>query len=127
MEESHRRLFERKYFEWEQQFKKTEVVLKDMTLFELLSAFKTVLDNVPKETVHDIGAVGITIEEQIDFLMTQLEKKERIVFSSIMQQLEERLAIIVTFMAILELIRTHRIIIQQAGVFGEIYILKRGG
>ena len=126
LETSRRRLFPRTYFDWEKQYKKTEVVLKDISLFDLLTAFKRVLENMPKETSHGVGAVGATVEERIAFLEKQLEENERIAFGELMSQMKERVVVIVTFMAILELIRLHRIRIQQASIFSEIYILRSG-
>jgi segregation and condensation protein A len=127
-----RRLYPRSYFDWAKNYldKEDEVLdnatfMKDVTLFDLLSAFKLVLDNVPKITAHEVNAPTINIEDQINYLVGLLEEKERIGFVDVMTQLKERLIIIVTFMAILELIRTHRIRIQQATLFGEIWIIRR--
>ena len=96
-----------------------------MSLFDLLSAFKTVLDNMPKVTSHEVSALGVTVEDQIEFLKERLKINDRIAFGEIMEHLKERIIVIVTFMAILELIKTHQIRIQQASVFGEIWILRR--
>lgn len=126
MEVRRRDLFPRTYFDWEKKYKKTEVVLKEISLFDLLSAFKQVLDNMPVETSHEVGAVGVTVEEQIAFLEEQLRTKDRIAFSDLMGRLKERVTVIVTFMAILELIRLHRIRVQQASIYSEIYIAKPG-
>lgn len=125
METQQRRLFPRSYFEWEKKYEKKEIVLKDVTMFDLLTAFKYVLDNIPKTTVHEIGPAGPTIENQIQFLLNLLEEKGRICFRELMSELKKRVAIVVTFVAILELIRTHRIIVQQVSIFGEIWISKK--
>ena len=125
LETQQRRFFPRSYFEWEKRYEKKEVVLKDVTMFDLLTAFKYVLDHIPKTTVHQVGPTGPTIEEQIQFLLKLLEKKERICFNELMAELKERVAIVVTFVAILELIRTHRILVRQASLFGEIWILRK--
>jgi len=130
IEVQQRRLYPRAFFSWAKKFKGKDKIsnkefLKDVSLFDLLSAFKTVLDNMPKVTAHEVAALGVTIEDQIEFLMEQLKAKERIGFREIIEQLKERIIVIVTFMAILELIKTHQIRIQQASVFGDIWILKR--
>ena len=124
MELRRRDLFPRMYFDWEQKYKKTEVILKEISLFDLLSAFKQVLDNMPVETAHEVGAVGVTVEDQIVFLEEELQAKGRVSFSDVMSRLKERVAVIVTFMAILELIRLRRIRVQQASTYSEIYIAK---
>lgn len=129
LETQQRRQFPRQFFDWTKKYKKTvdvtdEEFMRDVTLFDLLSAFKDVLENMPKITSHQIGVVGVTIEEQIEFLIQTVAEKERIGFRELMKELKERVAVIVTFMAILECIRTHRISIQQADIFGEIWITK---
>ena len=130
MEAQQRRLFPRSFFGWAKKYHEKkdvtgEELLKDVTLFDLLSAFKLALDNMPKVTTHDVGSVGVTIEDQIEYILKRLRDKERLGFQDIMNHFKERIMIVVTFMAILELIRTHRIRIQQASVFGEIWISRR--
>lgn len=126
LEAHQRRLYTRSYFDWEKKHEKAEVILKDIALFDLLSAFKSVLENMPKVTTHDVGVLGVTVEEQIAFLEQKLKEKERLGFQELISGLKERIVVIVTFMAILELIRTHRIRVQQASVFSEIYIVRVG-
>ena len=127
METRQRRLYPRSYFDWEKKTGEEDVtseeeILKDVTLFDLLTAFKTVLYNMPKLTPHEVGTIGVSVEDQIEFLMNRLQEKQRIGFGDLMDQLKERVIVVVTFMALLELIRTHRIRVQQASVYGEIWI-----
>jgi segregation and condensation protein A len=125
LEERQSRHFARKYFEWEKPYKEKEVVLKDMSMFDLLAAFKAVLDNMPKKLVHEVQMIPVTLEEQMEFLVKSLEGKDHVVFADLMKQLEDRIVVIVTFMAILEMVRTRRIFIRQSDVFGEIWISNR--
>ena len=130
IETHQRRLFPRSFFGWVKKYQGKEKIsntefLKDVALFDLLSAFKTVMDNMPKVTAHEVHTIGVTIEDQITFILDWIKEKERIGFREIMDQMKERVIIIVTFMAILELIRTHQIRIQQASIFGEIWILRQ--
>lgn len=130
IEERQRRLYPHVNFKWtknyiEVQEISNEELLKDISLFELFKAFKTALDNAPKITTHEVHRINATVEEQIDFLYNRLQEKKRISFTDIMENLKERLVIIVTFIAILELIKTRQIIIQQAESFGELWISKR--
>jgi segregation and condensation protein A len=128
-EADQRRLFPRSYFEWTKRFEKEEipgdVFLKDVTMFDLMTAFKSALDNMPQITTHQVSTIGVTIDEQIEFMLELISRKERIAFTEIMGQLRERVVVIVTFMAILELIRTRRIRVQQASVFSEIWISRK--
>ena len=125
MEDNQRRLYPRSFFDFAKKREEKEIILKDVTLFDLIVAFKTVLEHVPIKNVHDVSAIGATVEEQIDFVLNRLIEKEEFSFRELFFQLKERITIVVTFMAILELIRTHRILVRQSGVFGEIWISKR--
>jgi segregation and condensation protein A len=128
IEEKQRRVFPRVYFKWAKKYEEEdteEEVLKDISIFDLLTAFKFVLENTPKESLHQVGGIGVTIEDQIANLLKLLEDNERLIFSELMKKYQERITIVVTFVAILELIRMHRIVIQQASLFGEIYICRR--
>lgn len=130
MEDRQRRLYPRKSFNWTKKYIETEEVsneelLKNISMFDLLVAFKTVLDKVPKITTHEVRSIKVTVDEQIIFLKKQLEENERITFSDLMNRIKERIVIIVTFIAILELIKTRQITVRQAGVFGELWISAR--
>lgn len=124
-EERQRRKFPRTYFDWEKKYENKKIIMKEVSMFDLLTAFKSVLDNMPRIDSHSVGAIGPTLEEQIDYLINVMKKKERVAFSDLMKELTDRISVVVTFIALLELIRTHRILIQQAGVFGEIWIMRR--
>ena len=125
LEERQSRHFPRRYFEWQKSYREKEVVLKDMSLFDLLAAFKSVLDNLPKQAYHEIQLIPVTIEEQMEFLTRFLEGKDHIVFSEVMAWLRDRIVVIVTFMAILEMVRNRRILVRQSDLFGEIRISNR--
>ncbi|MCI0515089.1 segregation/condensation protein A [candidate division KSB1 bacterium] len=96
--------------------------LTDVTLFQLMEVFRRTLENAPKTTFHRVEIDPVTVEEQIDYIVNMLEAKRHVLFSDIMANLKERLIIIVTFLAILELIRREKILIKQAAPFEEIWI-----
>lgn len=127
MEDRQSRHFPRTYFGWQEDYKSEgkEVVLKEMTMFDLLAAFKRVLDNAPQETFHVVGEVGATIEDQIEVLRGLVQTQDKVVFSELMQSIKNRVTIIVTFMAILELIKLRQIVVKQSSVFEEIWIMRR--
>ncbi len=127
METRQQRFFPRSDFGWGRELSAEgaaeEEVLQDASLFDLLTAFKYVLDHMPKIDSHTVGSIGVTIEDQISFMKNRVAEKKRVLFRELMGELRERVTIIVTFMAILELIRTHQIRVQQAELFGEIWIV----
>jgi segregation and condensation protein A len=127
IEDRQRRLFPRSYFDWQKKFRREEqeVILKEVSLFDLLTAFKSVIDNMPQEVYHEVGEIGPTVEEQIVFLEVQLQKNEQISFLDLMKRLKNKVTVVVTFMAILEMIRTRKIMVRQNEIFSDIWIMKR--
>ncbi|MCK7472493.1 MAG: segregation/condensation protein A [Rhodopseudomonas palustris] len=124
-EERQSRVFHRSYFEWQKPYRQKEVVLKDMTMFDLLSAFRDVLSNMPKVRYHEVKPIGVTIEEQIDYVLNGIGDKGHVLFRDLLAPITERIILVVTFMAILELIKAKRISVRQSDVFGEIFIMRR--
>ncbi len=103
-----------------------EEFLEKVTLFDLIIAFKRALDNMPKITYHQVQRIDVTVEEQSAFLLNQLKEKKMILFQDLMKQFKEKIVLIVTFIALLELVRKGQIEVRQADVFDDIRIqLKR--
>ena len=96
------------------------------TLFDLLSAFRTVLQGVPAEELTGLREEAFTVQQKIAEIMGGFKKNKRLEFSSLFSSVGSRLEIIVTFLALLELIRTKRIIARQAQLFSKIWLYERG-
>ena len=65
-----------------------------------------------------------TIEEKIDLVRASLEAREPAMFGDLFAGSRSRLEVIVTFMAILELLKHGQARVQQEGTFGSIWIYK---
>ncbi|MBC8213720.1 MAG: segregation/condensation protein A [Candidatus Marinimicrobia bacterium] len=96
--------------------------VKNVSLFDLLGIFKEVLERLPDSTTYELNREEIHLDEQIEYLKKMLQSKSNINFKKLMLSLETKLKIIVTFMAILEMIRLKEITVQQKIVFGEIIL-----
>jgi segregation and condensation protein A len=123
-EEQQRQRYMRRYFQQADAMneKTDEQYLEDISLFDLLLAFKKALDNMPKITYHEVRRIEVTIEQQTDFILQCLSNSSLILFSELVQGIKEKIIIIVTFIALLELIKTRRIIVRQSDVFDDIRI-----
>ncbi|MBO6622441.1 MAG: segregation/condensation protein A [Balneola sp.] len=88
----------------------TGEALKDVTLFDLISAFRKVLTDIERQKiVHKVNKVETTIEEQAEFVLDTLSKSGRQSFTSLCKNLTSRVVIVVTFLAILEMIKEQQI------------------
>lgn len=102
-----------------------EEYLENISLFDLLLAFKKALDAMPKVTHHEVRRIEVTIEEQRDYILGKLAQKTVILFQELVAELRERIVIIVTFIALLDLINKRRLEVRQTEVFGDIRIKLR--
>ncbi len=103
-----------------------EVQIK-ATIFDLLSAFKYVTERefLVDDYYEEIQEEPVTVEEKMEFLEDRLSTEDQIRFDELFPQFASKLDRIVTFLAILELIRLQRIVAVQSGHFDSIYLMKR--
>lgn len=99
-----------------------EPFLFDVNLFDLLGAFKKILDNAPPEVV-EITREILTVKDKISFIMDMLEDKETIRFDDLFAKDKTKPQLIVTFIAFLELIRLGLIKAYQEKDFGNIWLI----
>ncbi|MHB1418577.1 MAG: segregation and condensation protein A [Bacillota bacterium] len=97
-----------------------------LTLGTLMEALQAVLLRVPaEEVIREIPREEITIKDMISELMHRLEgRPQGLLFGQLFEKSNSRVKVIVTFLALLELIRLQKIIVSQSHTFGEIIILK---
>ena len=99
------------------------------TLFDLLSAFKHVNDRAAEvdteELYEAVEEETITVEDKIAFIERHLEIADQLLFEELFPLSTSKTDWIVTFLAILELIRIGRIVTVQTAHFESIYIVKQ--
>ena len=98
--------------------------LSNLTLERLVvaaeEAFTKERNKLPLGTI--IAAPRITIREKIELIARTMKEVERASFRALLTQGASRLEIVVTFLAMLELVKRYRIQAHQEGLFGEIEI-----
>ena len=92
------------------------------TLFDLLSAFNKILTAMPEDQLTTFREDTVTVQQKIEEILQILSKSNRVEFSIFFSALSTRLEIIVTFLAILELVKSRRIIVRQSQLFGSIWL-----
>ncbi len=101
-----------------------ENLLRDVSLFDLIASFKFAMDRVPKKFVHEVIRINVTIDEQIEFLRNFFAHRSEATFAELMATMEEKVRIVVTFLALLDLIRSRHLIVRQSDPFGELSIMR---
>jgi segregation and condensation protein A len=95
----------------------------EVNLFELLEAFRKVLDRVKPETIHEVILEHLSVEDKIQEILTLLEKENRsMAFHRLFPDQASRRVVVVTLLAILELVKIKRIRIFQLAPFETIRI-----
>lgn len=90
-----------------------EEPLRDVTLFDLISAYKMILTRVAhEEVVHRVEMVRTNIEEQSTYIIERLRTSGRLSFWEICKEAPSKMFIIVTFLAILEMVRENRLVLM---------------
>jgi len=99
------------------------------TPMELLRALQQVLARQAPQPAVDsvVSPVVVTIAQQIAYIRDQLSRASRLSFRQLLPTGASRLEIIVTFMALLELIKQHAIDVRQDNVFDDIVIISTAG
>ncbi|UCB56657.1 MAG: segregation/condensation protein A [Candidatus Omnitrophota bacterium] len=96
----------------------------EASLFDLISAFSKILKTVPKKEFLEVVKDEFTVERKVHDLLHLLVVKPVIYFSSLFEKAKNKVEIVTTFLAILELIRLQEIAVRQKGSFGDIQITR---
>ena len=99
-----------------------EYLAEDVSLFELVDALHDILARTPAATVMDIMPDHLTVRNQMNVIVERLEDRESATFGELFEGPVTRATVIVTFLALLELIRLRIIRAYQAELFGTILI-----
>ncbi len=99
-----------------------ELYLFDVNLFDLLGAFKKILNTAPPEIVR-ITREALTVKDKISHIMEMLENNDTVRFEDLFKEDRSRIQIVVTFVALLELIRLGLVRAYQENDFGNIWVI----
>jgi segregation and condensation protein A len=97
----------------------------EVDLFSLMSAFQTVIQRLKQRPRVLLPPEEIPVELRIDQLLARLSETEAMGFDDLFSDVEHRSGLIVTFLALLEMIRLKLVRVFQSGSFGPIRVYKR--
>ena len=97
----------------------------DVSLFDLVNAVTAILKRVSQQAEsRDVFEDKWTVSEKIEYLMRAIAERSRLKFSELFAGAMSRTEVVVTFLALLELIRLKQIAALQPEPFGEIEICR---
>lgn len=118
-EEKNLHYHERKFFNNDES---AEVIYTNTTMFDLLTAFKTAVDRIDNAIQeHVVELIPISVEEQKVELVKIVNMRGRIKFLDFTSN-KPKSFIVVTFLALLELIRSNELFVSQDDLFNDIII-----
>src|SRR5947207_13905457 len=97
----------------------------EVDLFTLLTAFQAVVQRARLRPKVLLPPEQIPVEVRIDQLLSRLSESEACGFEDLFSDIEDRAGLIVTFLALLEMIRLKLVRVFQSGSFGPIRVYKR--
>jgi segregation and condensation protein A len=97
----------------------------EVDLFSLLNAFQSVLQRLRTRPRPFLPAEQVPIEVRIEQLLDRLSETEACGFEDLFADVQDRSGLIVTFLALLEMIRLKLVRVFQSGSFGPIRVYKR--
>jgi segregation and condensation protein A len=123
-EEGQREVFKRPKSDTEKEFKENKDTYFEASIFDLINAFSQALKDVPKEVFYEVVKDKFTVEEATHEILHLLLIRPEVRLSELFGKAKNKLEIVVTFLAVLELIRMKEIVARQNEVFQEIDIVR---
>jgi len=108
------------------QSRKTRIDLGDTSTDDLIRVLRALLDQ-PGQTTDSTALLPhrVTIEQKIEQIVACLTTSPSLTFRSLLTDVTSRVEVIVTMLALLELVRRRQVSVHQDQLFGEILISSR--
>jgi segregation and condensation protein A len=98
----------------------------DISVFDLLAAFRRVLEQADNEDPsHGVEIDSAKLDDRLEHVMRMVTDSKEVKFEDLFADDKRRIVIVVTFMALLELIKMQEIVFRQEENFRTIYVAHR--
>lgn len=101
-----------------------ETLLKNVTIFDLAKSFRKAIEGVKPVVVHEIRKISVTLEEQVQYIMDRIEKETEVHFLSLVEHMREKIRIVITFIALLELVKSAKLTIKESPEYNDFVLIK---
>ena len=102
-----------------------EETLADANIWQLFRAYQKSLKTKISETIHHIELDYVTIQDRQQAINNYLAVNGRALFEDLLDNDSHPIVAAVTFMAMLEMIKTDEIVFRQSELFGPIWIYRK--
>jgi segregation and condensation protein A len=97
-------------------------VQPNVSLFELLDAFKQVLERAELYRHHRVRMEPLSVRERMTAILSRISGEHFLSFESLFEPKEGRMGVVVTFLAILELLKESLLVMVQQEPFAPIHV-----
>jgi segregation and condensation protein A len=94
--------------------------LKELSIWDLLEAFKVIMESLEPKPLEAVPKQVVSIKQRMTEILDLMATEGRIFFKTVFKDVKSKIGLITCFLAVLELIRLHKIIVLQEVLFGEI-------
>ncbi len=101
-----------------------DVLLKNITIFDLAKAFKKAIDGLKPQPVHEINKINVSVDEQIEYILNRLNSEIEVHFLSLVENMREKIRIVITFVALLELTKNGAVLIKESPDYNDFVLVK---
>jgi segregation and condensation protein A len=101
-----------------------ETLLKNVSVYDLAKYFKNAIEQLKDEPVHQINRLNVSIDEQMEFILSKLNLNSELHFINLISELKEKIRIIVTFIALLELVKMGKIGVKTSSDLNDFILIK---
>jgi len=102
--------------------KQSYIAPPEVDMRDIIMAFKDVLARADLKVSHEIERETLSVRDKMTSLLDVLKQKKFFTFESLFTQSEGKQGVVVTFLAVLELLKAQVLDIVQNETYGQIYI-----
>jgi segregation and condensation protein A len=122
LEDERRNVFRRPVPDLEKSYREEPVI--DLSLYQLMKAFQEIVHQFEASEVREIELEEFTIEEKIIVVLEALRQDSQVLFKDLFARSASRMELIITLMALLELIKHAQVKFSQDSAFGQIWLYR---
>src|SRR5437588_65093 len=103
--------------------RESRLQLGEVGIFQLINAFQNAIKRVEaRQELQEIFGENFTVSDKIEAILLRVSEGATLKFSDLFAAMQSRVEIVVTFLALLELMRLKQVRATQSDPFGEIEI-----
>ena len=96
--------------------------LKEISVFELAKHFKEVMDRAPEINPYEVDLNTLDLSDKMQFILSSFDGRGILSFEHLLKSCKSKLEVVITFIALLDLVQQFKIAVFQSSLFEDIEI-----